>query len=991
MSLFVHLHTHSNYSFLSGASSIGDLCARAKERGFTHLALTDTNGFYGLQYFIKISSKYKLKPIVGTFVKTRDNEAVLIAKNKTGYRFICNLISALHLDKTFSLIEFLKDGAPHVAVISRDLELLKHIENRVECWVEIRPGTGGREALIFARESNLPPIATNAVCFADPGDLEIHRLLRAIHLNCALSDLKPQDIASPEQWLKPERHIRACFPHVPEALENTRKLAAQCETDWKSSKQVFPSHLDKNEDHFEVLLKRCLEGIRIRYGGLSEIIKKRLDFELGIIREKGYVDYFLVVADIVNHFPIHCGRGSAAASLVSYLLGITNVDPIEHNLSFFRFLNPSRMDFPDIDVDFPWDERDKVIDFVRRKYGNERMAMVANHVCFKGKGALWEVAKVYGFSPAEIAKVTKRLSIYTKGENLEEQIRTNPRCKDLDLPDPWPEIISLATRISKFPRYLSVHSGGTVIVPDKISNYVPVQKAPKGVNIIQWEKDQAEAAGLVKIDLLGNRSLSVIRDALKAIRENYGHEIDYSLLNPLHDRPTLRLLAEGRTMGIFYVESPAMRQLQKMSKKGDFEHLVIHSSMIRPAANKYIREYVRRLHGKPYRPLHPLLGDELKETYGIMCYQEDVTKIAVKLAGFDYNTAEDLRKTLTKKSHKQIGVYREKFFQGCRKRGVEEKIIREVWKMIESFGGYSFCKPHSASYALVSFKAAYLKAHFPAEFMAAVISNQGGYYSTFAYISEAKRMGIKILGPDINESRWHYTGKKKAIRIGFQQLRNIKKSTIDAILKDRERGKYRSLPDLLTRVLVKEADFAVLVKSGTLDSIARDLNRPQMFWFYRLWRTNKKQGTWFDPSPETRVPQVEDYPEETKRKHELETLGLYYSAHPLSFLRKKAKKLPPGVIFARDPHKSIGKEVILLGWLVTRKEIMSRNREPMEFVSFEDETAIYDTVIFPDAYRRFCRRLDAYNAFVIKGKVTSDSGALTLEVKRISPLAGALN
>ena len=987
MAPFVHFHTHSNYTFLGGANSIEDLCEKARARGFTHLAITDTNGFYGLQLFLEIAKDFNLKPIVGTHIKTSQNEAILIAKKAPGYQFICNLLSEFHLQKNFSLIEQLKNGAPHVAVITRDIRVLKHIKDHVECWVEIRPGITGREALSYARENDLPPIATNAVYFADPEDFEIHKLLRAIDMNCTLSDLKSEDLASPEQWLKPEDLIAASFLHVPEALANTWKLAGECQTKWDKHDQVFPSYRDRNEDHFRLLLERCHAGVKTRYGKLTEPVKRRLDYELSVIREKGYVDYFLIVADIVNRFPIHCGRGSAAASLVSYLLGITNVDPIKHNLSFFRFLNPNRMDLPDIDVDFPWDERDEVIDFVRKTYGDERMAMVANHVCFKGKGAIWEVAKVYGFSPAEIRNVTKRLSTYTKGENIEDQIATSPRCRNLEHPPPWPEIISLATRISKFPRHLSVHSGGTVIVPDKISNYVPVQKAPKGINIIQWEKDQTEAAGLVKIDLLGNRSLSVIRDALRAIEKNYGHRIDYTLLNPLNDRPTLRLLAEGRTMGIFYVESPAMRQLQKMTRKGDFEHLVIHSSMIRPAANRYIREYVRILHGKPYKPLHPLLKDELTETYGIMCYQEDVTKIAVKLAGFDYNTAEALRKTLTKKSHKKIGVYREKFFKGCREKGIEEKTIREVWRMIESFGGYSFCKPHSASYALVSFKAAYLKAHFPAEFMAAVISNCGGYYSTFAYLSEAKRMGITILGPDINESQWHYTGKKKTIRIGFQQLRNIKKATIDLILKEREKEKFQSLNDFLKRVPIKDADFSVLVKSGTLDIISGRFNRPQMFWFYRLWQKNKNLMPWLSPVTENQLPEVEDYSEETKLAHELETLGLYYSIHPLTPLRKRMRKSQTNTIPAANLKDHKGKIVSILGWLVTRKEIISRTGAPMEFISFEDETDIYDAVMFPDIYRKFCQHLDSCNAFILKGKVTSELGATQLEIKTISPLS----
>jgi len=458
-----------------------------------------------------------------------------------------------------------------------------------------------------------------------------------------------------------------------------------------------------------------------------------------------------------------------------------------------------------------------------------------------------------------------------------------------------------------------------------------------------------------------------------------------------------------------------MRRLQKMTGKGDFEHLVIHSSIIRPAANRYIMEYVRRLHGKPYRPLHPLLKDELKETHGIMCYQEDVSGIAMKLAGFDPGTAEELRKTLTKKSKKKLPFFREKFFSGCRTRGIPERIITEIWKMIESFGGYSFCKPHSASYALVSFKCAYLKAHFPAEFMAAAISNQGGYYSTFAYLSEAKRMGLRIVGPDINESEWHYTGKKKTIRIGLQQLQQIRKSTIDTILAEREKRPFDSLDDLLRRVPLKDNDFSILVRSGTLDSISGGLTRPQIFWQYSLWRKFKGSSSWFhfyreNTTPvireitsrifmhedgyrafapamlvyaENQIPGVNDYSRERKWQDELETLGGFYSIHPLFFFRDAVRKSGRNIVSAKSLAKHVGKTVSVLGCLITRKEILSKNREAMEFVSFEDETAIYETVLFPDIYGRFCQHLDMKTAFILTGKVASDFGALILEIKHI--------
>ncbi len=381
--------------------------------------------------------------------------------------------------------------------------------------------------------------------------------------------------------------------------------------------------------------------------------------------------------------------------------------------------------------------------------------------------------------------------------------------------------MQLATRLESLPRHLATHCGGVILAPDRVSRYVPVERSAKGIHIIQWEKDQTETAGLVKIDLLGNRSLAVIRDTLAAIRSNTGKTIDYASLNPVDDPATMDLLSRGDTMGVFYVESPAMRQLQQRTGRGDFEHLVIHSSIIRPAANRYIQEYIRRLHGAPYEPLHPSLKELLAETYGILVYQEDVVRVAMALAGFNWAEADGLRKVISKKSPAQLSDYRKRFVDGCRQRGIAEEVVKAVWDMFISFSGYSFCKPHSASYALVSFKSAYLKAHYPAEFMAAVISNGGGYYSTLAYISEARRMGITVLGPDINESDWNYRGAGKTIRMGLQQLQNIRQDTVQGILDERSRnGPFTSLEDFLRRVQLTPADGSVLVKSGALDSLA---------------------------------------------------------------------------------------------------------------------------------------------------------------------------
>jgi error-prone DNA polymerase len=995
---FVHLHVHSHYSLMWGASSVKELCRAARDQGFDALALTDSNGFYGIINFIEAAGECGLKPIVGAHLKTGKESAVVLVKTVPGYEALSQLISRVHLEEGFSLTDGFPEGQrDHLAVLAGDAGVLNALRDRAECYVEATPGTAGAEALRMARDLGLPPIATNAVYFTRPEDFELHRLLRAIDCNATLTSIPEGQTLAPGRWLKPAAHMANHFPQCPEALANAGRLARKCLSEWDHFKTVFPSYQDRSGDHFAHLLAECRKGVAWRYGESSEQIEARLSEELELIREKGFVDYFLVVADIVRRRKINCGRGSGAASIVSYLLGITHVDPIRHNLLFGRFLNPQRKDLPDIDVDFPWDERDGLLDEIRRCYGEERLAMVSNHVGFRGRAAVREVAKVYGIPAAEIQEMTRRVGSWTDPGRIGARMASHPKFQDFRVDPPWPEIIRLAGCLESVPRHLSTHCGGVVIVPDSVARHAPVQPSRKGVRIIQWEKDQAEDAGLVKIDLLGNRSLAVIRDALAAIEENTGERIDYAAFNPVDDPATLDLLKRGDTMGVFYVESPAMRQLQKKAGRSDFEHLVIHSSIIRPAANRFIREYIKRLHGEPYKPIHPRLEKLLAESYGIMVYQEDVIKVSMALAGFSWGEADGLRKIIGKKSPEKIGVFRERFLEGCASRGVTPDTASAVWEMILSFSGYSFCKPHSASYAMVSFKSAYLKAHHPAEFMAAVINNEGGYYCTQAYVSEARRMGIRVLGVDVNESGWKYEGKGRAIRMGFKQLQESSRKTLEALIEERERdGPFASVDDFTRRLPMSFNDAAILVKSGALDGISGGLNRPRMLWMLaarlqggagsRKASPAGQMRSLFPPARSPRTPPLPDLTQEQKWRQELEAVGFLFSVHPL---QASAPALRKGirVTAARDMEGFVGKRVWMLGWLITRKEVMTKEGDSMEFVSFEDETALYETVFFPKVYRRFCQIVTMNRGYLLYGRVESEFGAVSLNVEAVEMIS----
>jgi error-prone DNA polymerase len=990
--MFTHLNVHSNYSFCRGASRIEDLVEAALGRGMSKLALTDINGIYGLVWFLQCAAEHALEPIVGADLRAGGERAIALVRNREGYSRLCALISAIHLKPDATLSGLLLDNRKGLIILTDMIPLADALARQTgteRLYVELNDPAAEARLVEFAHSTGIPVAATNDVYFGGADDFALHRLLRAIALNTCLSRVPAAELAGADRWLKPAREMALRYPHLPEALRNTEVIAAECcSPDLGIGRPIFPEFRPPGMcDAFEYLRDECFRGAERRYGELSDSVVKRLTHELDIIRDKGFAEYFLTVQDIVRQSTRTCGRGSAAASLVAYCLGITHVEPITHNLFFERFLNEGRSDPPDIDVDFPWDERDAVLDLVFEKYGPERTAMISNHVGFRARAAVREVAKVYGLPEAEIKAVTERMSYYWALRTVPDRVAHDPMYKDVELKDPWPEILKWAVRLDGYPRNVSVHCGGVVIAPDPIDRHVPVERAPKGVRVIQWEKDQAEDAGLVKIDLLGNRSLAVIRDALAAIRENTGATVDYDSWDPTGDAATQALMRNGETLGVFYVESPSMRQLQRKCARGDFDHLVIHSSIIRPAANKYIREYVRRVRGGSYEPLHPIMDEVLAETYGIMVYQEDVSRIAMAMAGFNAVDADLLRKILSKKrAGKRLEDYREQFYRGAAARGVAPRIVDEVWDMILSFAGYSFCKPHSASYALVSYKSCWLRAHYPAEFLAAVLTNQGGYYSPFAYVSEARRLGLKVLLPDINESRRGYHGRGDTIRVGLMQLKGLREAALDSLLAARGHGPFDSLEDFLRRTDLDVSDVKILIKSGAMDSIARGSTRPEMIWRALAWHEAKRARrgvalSLFHDIPVLPPPAVPQYSVRTVLEHELETLGFLISRHPLTLYRQAIDRLPH--VRGADLRTHAGKRVTTIGWWVSGKLVTTKDDEPMEFISFEDTTALYETTFFPKPYARFCHILNRSRPYVLTGLVEEEFDVVTLTVDSV--------
>ena len=994
------LRLRSYYSLLRGTCSPAALCRRAKELGYSGLAMTDRDNLYGLWDFLKACRREGLQPIIGAEISERESKMILtcLVKNRQGYANLCRLLTRRHMDQQFNLLDHVPSQADGLIILCRDLELLGPFkEQGVDVVADLGagPNSHGRALRHLAFELDLAAVATVDSDLGEKNEGQLFCLLQAVRKAGTVGGVREQQQTLAINWLATRESYAERFAVWPEVLSATENLAAACSFSGPSFGIVMPPwRAGKGLQPAVVLREKAYLGARCRYGDdLGESVVERLEHELRVIEEMGFSSYFLVVRDIVHRKGPDgrrkkrriCGRGSGAASLVAYCLDITNVCPIKYNLYFERFLNPGRTDPPDIDIDFSWDERDEVLADVLQDYKGYA-AMVCNHVFFQPRMAIRETAKAYGLPGGEISRVTKRIPwMQNSGaKSLEQCLCSLPSLRDQDLSPPWPEVLAMAEKLIGLPRYLSVHPGGVIITPEPISNYVPVERAAKGVPIIQWEKDGSEEAGLVKIDLLGNRSLGVIRDTIAAVHEG-GGRLDELSWQPEDDAATRISVAAGATMGCFYIESPAMRLLEKKAGTGDFEQLVIQSSIIRPAANEFVREYVRRLHGGSWQPLCPEIGDVLDETFGLMVYQEDVSKVAVALAGFSHADADGLRKVMSKKDKMhRLKHYRTMFFDGCLGRKVDLVEVERMWHMMMSFDGYSFCKPHSASYARVSFQAAYLKRHYPAEFMAAVIANQGGYYSTFAYVSEAKRLGLEVLHPDVRESRRCWSGEKSQLRVGLQGVHGLSEDYLDRLLFEREKQQFLGVGDFFRRTRPADNEARALIHAGALDSLDSGYNRTALLWqwasFQKLLQESRRLSLFeakLPPAPQLPPPGIR-----TMLRREYEVLGFLCDYHPLQLLERQGEELVKVTALAGR----VGQRVQLAAWLITGKLVSTRTGQVMEFLTFEDETGQVETTIFPEVYQAHAHMLRSGRGYVLTGMVETDFAVLTLTVDKIRPM-----
>lgn len=895
-----------------------------------------------------------------------------------------------------------------------------------------------REAERLGLELGIPLVATNNVHFLKPEEHLHHRAVNAIRTGGLLTTVAPPEISTGEAWFKPAAEMQKCFPDHPEWLHASTEIANRCNLKLELKKTILPEcSVPDGESAFSYLWKLSLDGAHKRYKPLRPEVLSRLTHELEVIEHSKLAPYFLLVYDIVEEahrrgIPA-VARGSAASSMVTYCLGISRVCPLRWGLYFERFLNEQRGDCPDIDIDICGARRDELLDYVYEHWGAEHVAMIGSFVTMHARLAVREVAKVFGVPPGEVDRFTKRLPHRPVREIL-QAIRNLPECRDLPVEDePWKTVLQVALRLDDAPRHMGIHPCGTVISAKPLTRLTPLERATKGIVVTQYDMNAIEDLGLIKMDLLGQRGFTTMSLALDNIERSIRpvvaqlaapafkasnvapdgvtpcpkpRELDFDAI-PENDPATCDDISTGRTMGVFQIESPAMRGMLRMMSARTLEEMAIALAIIRPGAAEYGSKelFVKRLRGKeklayPHDSLEPILRD----TRGVCIYQEQVMQIAQAVGKLSLAEADLVRRTSVKYSGQaDYDRLRGKFDQAAGMMGLTKHQREESWQMVEKFAGFGFCKAHAATYADVAYRMAYLKTHHPAEFLAAMCSAGAGFYHVSAYVEEAKRWGIVVLLPSVNHSRMEYTAEiadngHRSLRVGLMQIKGLRIETITAILRAREEaGPFRSLEDFLRRVPVERDEIESLIKCGAFDDLggsanhaSQQMTRPEMFWQWNLLQASGK-GTHLGAarSPGMALPekietlfaeanapdpvastlaemQMPEYPLEQKLRYEREILEVCVSGHPLDFLPRN------GEAWSNELPGLPGKRVTLCGWVITHRHVGTKNHRNMMFVTLEDQRGVYEVVLFPDVYDRYGGLVYETRTMRVTGRVEPD-------------------
>jgi error-prone DNA polymerase len=1009
MNNYVELHCHSNFSILDGASHPEDLVARAAEIGMPALALTDHDGLYGIIPFYKACLAVGLKPVIGAEMTLKNGSHItLLAKNNRGYSNLCRLITRAQLEHRkgcpaidkkdlarysgdLICLSGCRKGEVTTSITSGQTEKAHEIARQYidifgqeDFYIEIQNNLYPEDkrtchALVkLAKDLNLGYVATNNVHYATKESHRLHDILTCIRNRTTLDECDALRLNS-EFHLKSSKEMTELFQDYPEAISNTIAIAEKCSANLDFSQYRFPDFpLPEDETAASYLAKLCWQKIHKKYANINPEIEAKVNYELNLIEKLGLSGYFLVVWDIMdyaerNSIPAQ-GRGSAANSIVAYILGITKVDPIRSKLFLGRFLNEEMSSVPDIDIDVSTAHREKLIQYVYEKYEREHVAMVCTYVTFQAKNAIREVGKALGMPPDLLDRMAKSVSMYD-AKGIEQDLADLKEFASYFSSAPWQQFISLCREIADFPRHLSIHNGGMIISSRTLSEIVPLEKATMPGRIVcQWDKDDIADSGLIKVDLLGLRMLSLIHEACQLAEENHKTKLDLDRL-PLDDREVYDMICRGDTIGIFQVESRAQLQTLPQTKPHSIEDLTIEVALVRPGPlqGDMVHPYIRRKnHLEKVTYLHPKLKPILEETLGIILFQEQVIQVATIIADFTPGEADSLRRAMTRKKPKRaMNEMRQRFLEGAKRNGVDNDKATRIFQALEGFAEYGFCKSHAAGFALLCYQSAWLKRYRPIEFYCALLNNQPmGFYSPEVIVRDAKRHGMEVLPVDINKSSDRCTiegdrtclERGRRIRLGFRYIKTLGEKAMSQIIGERQIAPYVSFDDFYSRARLARAPVENLILAGAFDSFG--CQKRQLLW--QLGSLEKQSPRELPLEYGDAMVSLPDFTDLEEMKADYEVQGLSTRYHPMHALRKSISV--DGLLKSSEvAHLPSNARVRTAGYVITRQR--PPTAKGFAFLTLEDEEGMLNVIIKPDVYRRYRQIFKLEPLILVQGAI----------------------
>ncbi len=1065
---FVHLHVHTEYSLLDGSNKINEYTARVKELGMTAAAITDHGAMYGVIDFYKAAVAAGINPILGCEVYVAPNSRfdrervsgedryyhlVLLAENNTGYGNLIKIVSKGFTDGYYYRprvdMEVLRQyhegiiasSACIAGEVSRELlrgdyekakeAALKYADcfGKENFFLELQDHGLPQQKMVnpqlvrLSEETGIELIATNDVHYTYAEDVEAHDILLCIQTGKKLKDEDRMRYEGGQYYVKSEEEMAALFPYAKRALENTQKIADRCHVEIEFGHTKLPKYdVPKGYSAWEYLNKLCYDGLSERYPGREEELKPRLDYELDVIHTMGYVDYFLIVWDYIHFAKEHGisvgpGRGSAAGSLVAYTTGITNIDPIKYNLIFERFLNPERVSMPDIDVDFCFERRQEVIDYVVRKYGKECVTQIVTFGTLAARGVIRDVGRVMDMPYAFVDSISKNVPSDVPGITIEKALKMNPELRKIyEEDESVRKLIDMSKRLEGLPRHTSTHAAGVVISQKPMDEYVPLSRGVDGMVTTQFTMTTLEELGLLKMDFLGLRTLTVIDNAVRLVEKDYGVKIDIDHVD-FDDLKVLDSLGTGKTDGVFQLESSGMKNFVKELKPHSLEDVIAGIALYRPGPMDFIPAYVRgkNMHGEIQYDC-PQLEPILSPTYGCIVYQEQVMQIVRDLAGYTWGRSDIVRRAMSKKKGKVMEEERKNFVygneeqgvRGCIANGISEQAANKIYDEMIDFAKYAFNKSHAAAYAVISYQTAYLKYYYPVEFMAALMTSVMDKVTKVSeYIQTCRNIGIGILPPDINEGEGGFSVSGKNIRYGMMAIKSVGHPVINALIEERQKhGLFKNLEDFITRLSGVEMNKRAvenLIKAGAMDNLAGNRRQktmvcPQIMAGISHEKKNSMSGqiSLFDlvseedkKDYEVKMPDVEEFDKEMLLGFEKEVLGVYISGHPLEEYEQKWQKniTAKTTDFLLDDETGLAKvkdnqKVTVGGMIVQRTVKYTKNNQTMAFLTLEDLVGTLEIIVFPRDYERYRKYFEDEARIFVEGRVTVEeekNGKLILE------------